>query len=401
MKSKKSNIKTAYAVILIGCMLFCSNSFSQSVDRKLSPVFADKILTLKRNTPLKFRVMLKGTVVPQQFIDHFSMEKIAGYDSGTFYYLKATLDELNNNILPSPLVLFVDDGTRTPKEELQVNNLDLSTNKINVVHSKYPQWNGDGLTVSIKENKPDTSDIDFAGRYVPTPLSSQIISQHANNMATMVAGGGNSWYLGKGASWAALISSSNFANLLPDPASVLQLYNITVQNHSYGVAIENFYGADAAAYDASMISNPSLMHIFSSGNSGTLTSTTGVYAGITGFANLTASFKMAKNIITTGATDSFGNVAPQSSKGPAHDGRIKPELVAFGIDGSSGAAALVSGVSLMLQQQFKKLNGSVPANALVKAILLNSADDQGNKEVDYSTGFGSLNAIQAIRTVQN
>jgi hypothetical protein len=38
-------------------------------------------------------------------------------------------------------------------------------------------------------------------------------------------------------------------------------------------------------------------------------------------------------------------------KGPAFDGRIKPEMVAFGIDGSSGAAALVSGVAILLQQQ--------------------------------------------------
>ena len=59
---------------------------------------------------------------------------------------------------------------------------------------------------------------------------------------------------------------------------------------------------------------------------------------------------MAKNILTVGATDSFSIVAALSSKGPAHDGRVKPELVAFGEDGSSGAAALVSGTSLLLQQ---------------------------------------------------
>jgi hypothetical protein len=144
-----------------------------------------------------------------------------------------------------------------------------------------------------------------------------------------------------------------------------------------------------------------LLHIFSSGNSGTLASTTGAYAGITGFANLTGSFKMAKNILTVGATDSFSIVAPQSSKGPAFDGRVKPELVAFGIDGSSGAAALVSGVSLTLQQQYKQLNRVLPANALIKAVLLNSADDCGNKEVDYSNGFGSLNALNAVNTLNS
>jgi hypothetical protein len=110
---------------------------------------------------------------------------------------------------------------------------------------------------------------------------------------------------------------------------------------------------------------------------------------------------MAKNIITVGATDSFNVVELLSSKGPAHDGRVKPELVAFGEDGSSGAAALVSGTSLLLQEAYAKFNDTLPANALVKSILLNSADDIGNKEVDYSTGFGSLNAKNAFKTIQS
>ena len=38
---------------------------------------------------------------------------------------------------------------------------------------------------------------------------------------------------------------------------------------------------------------------------------------------------MAKNIITVGHIDSLGNVLSLSSRGPAYDGRIKPELVAF------------------------------------------------------------------------
>src|SRR3954463_8070974 len=107
---------------------------------------------------------------------------------------------------------------------------------------------------------------------------------------------------------------------------------------------------------------------------------------------------MAKNIITVGATDSFGMVVPLSSRGPAYDGRVKTDLVAFGIDGSSGAAALVSGVALILQQAYQQQNGSLPPNALIKAILINSADNAGAREVDYTSGFGTLNALNAVRT---
>ncbi|HET9746673.1 MAG TPA: S8 family peptidase, partial [Chitinophagaceae bacterium] len=237
-------------------------------------------------------------------------------------------------------------------------------------------------------------------RFLSTTLSSNSINSHATIMSTMIGGGGNTWHLGKGAAWGSTISSSSFAVLLPDPNSSYQQYNISVQNHSYGVGVESYYGADAAAYDASVIANPSLLHVFSSGNSGSTAAATGTYSGLSGFANVTGSFKMAKNILTVGATDSFSNVALLSSKGPAHDGRVIPELVAFGEDGSSGAAALVSGTALLLQQAYQQSSGALPPISLVKAILINSADDVGNAEVDYKNGFGALNANNALTTLQ-
>ena len=298
-------------------------------------------------------------------------------------------------------MLFIEDGDRKPREEQFISNLDKTTNTINLLHRHYPGWNGSGITLSVKEDRPDTADIDFLGRYLSTPLSSSVVSSHATTMATMAAGGGNTWHLGKGVAWRSTISSSDFATLLPDADNDYRRYNVSVQNHSYGVGIENYYGADAAAYDATAIDHPGLLHVFSAGNSGTATSLDGAYAGIPGVANLTGSFKMAKNILTVGATDSFRVVAALSSKGPAYDGRIKPELVAFGEDGSSGAAALVSGTALVLQQQYQSLHGNLPPNALVRAILVNSTDDTGTPGPDFQTGYGSLNAVNAIRTVES
>jgi hypothetical protein len=90
-----------------------------------------------------------------------------------------------------------------------------------------------------------------------------------------------------------------------------------------------------------------------------------------------------------------------SSKGPAYDGRIKPELVAFGEDGSSGAAALVSGTALLLQQLYKEQQGgAAPDAALVKAVLLNSAGEVGSSGIDFSSGFGSLDAWRAVKEMQ-
>jgi hypothetical protein len=291
------------------------------------------------------------------------------------------------------------DIPRLPKEELSVNKFDNTANAINIAHRKYAAVNGSNMVLSVKENRYDTTDIDFKGRHLPSFLSSPILSTHASIMATLAAGGGNSFYTGKGVAWAAGISSSNFANLLPDTLAYYQQNNISVQNHSYGTGIENYYGIDAAAYDAITYSNPHLLHVFSAGNSGSSSSTQGVFSGVNGFANLTGSFKMSKNSLSVGATDSFGIVAQLSSRGPAYDGRIKPELVALGEDGSSGAAALTSGTALLLQQYLQQKSGGLPPASLIKAILINSADDIGISGPDYHSGFGALNAFKALQTI--
>ena len=394
----------SYRVI---AFVFCINlsifTFSQQKETglKISPVLLKDINEGKITGRSIFRITVLRNKVPLKITDiKFKAAKIYDSELYSVYSISATTDELRREILPLTDIIFVENGKRKPVEELLVGNLDLSANKINLAQRNYPQWNGDGIVVSVKENKPDTTDIDFTGRFLTTSLSSNSVNPHASIMSTMIAGGGNTWHQGKGAAWGSIISSSNFATLMPDNSSAYLQYSISVQNHSYGVGVESFYGSDAAAYDASAINNTSLLHIFSSGNSGNLSPSTGAYAGINGFANLTGSFKMAKNIITVGATDSFGAVAPLSSKGPAHDGRVKPELVAYGEDGSSGAAALVSGTALLIQHGYKQLFGSLPPNALVKAILINSADDVGSPEVDYSNGFGSLNANNALKTLQ-
>jgi subtilase family protein/type IX secretion system substrate protein len=378
--------------------------FSQPTEpqlKKFSPVLQKQwSLRLPEENSL-FTVSVNNFSLFKSDIEKNSHVKIIfEYKGANVFLIRTNWDELMKSILSRKEVLFVDEQRRA-KEELAVSNLDLSTDKVNMIFSKFPNYNGNGIVVSVKENRPDTSDIDFQGRYLSTDISSANYSTHATNMATIIGGGGNTYYEGKGAAPASTISSSSFAILLPDADDAYQRYNISVQNHSYGTGVENFYGADAAAYDASVISRPYLMHIFSAGNSGEEASTSGPYANVAGFANITGSFKMAKNIITVGHVDSLGNALSPSSRGPAYDGRIKPELVAFAQDGSSGAAAIVSGISLVLQHAHKELHGDFPSAALVRAILLNSADDTGPKGIDFISGFGVANAYKSLLALTN
>lgn len=368
------------------------------INRKLSPVLQNNRKLLANKQPQVFWIVTSDIDSAKKYFSEKKLTILQEHAGGLL--VVSAMGPVIDTMLSKPFVRFVD-VPRRPHEELALTPFDNSLNTINLVHSRFPQLNGNDLVVSVKENKPDTTDIDFRGRYISTPLTSGLVSSHASYMCTIIAGGGNSFYTGTGVVRSASIISSNFATLLPDGDNIYKQYGVSVQNHSYGTGLENYYGADAAAYDASIINTPGLMHVFSSGNSGNQTST-GPYAGIPNMANLTGSFKMAKNILTVGAADSFGNVSYLSSRGPAYDGRIKPELVAFGEDGSSGAAAHASGVVLLLQQYYKEEhNGSLPPASLIKAVLVNGADDRGTKGPDYQSGFGSMNAWNALQGLVN
>jgi hypothetical protein len=302
-------------------------------------------------------------------------------------------------VLPNPMVLFADLEKTAAFTELKVPGQNLNLNKINRLQSETGQYPGQGQTVSLKENLFDTTDIDLRDRII-LPEKTAETNLHASFMATLIGGTGTSDVGARGVADGGRFTHSDFAVLLPDADSVYEQYQVSVQNHSYGVGGTDLYGPDAMAYDRSVDIRPGLLHVFSAGNEGASSGKSVEYQQITGFSNLTGSFKMAKNILTVGALDSFANVVPYSSRGPRYDGRIGPDLTAFGQDGSSGAAALVSGTALVLKEQYALTHGGTAAPAaLLRAVLLNSADDIGRPGPDFETGFGNLNAYQAYKTL--
>ncbi|MDB5267950.1 MAG: hypothetical protein JWP58_990 [Hymenobacter sp.] len=348
--------------------------------------------------PLRVRVA-DGSAFRQWARQHQSAAQVApaGNDARTLTITGLTPAQL----AAAPGVEFVDVADRRAHEERRLSNSDLSVNVISAVHARFPDLTGQGLTASVKEQAFDADDIDLKGRVVSPAAFAKPYSDHATAMATLLGGAGNSDPLGRGAARAVRLATSDFARLLPDDATQLAQAGVSVQNHSYGVGIENYYGLESQAYDQQTQQLPQLLHVFSSGNVGSSASPSGTYKDIARFANVSGQFKMSKNTLTVGATDPSGQVAALSSRGPAYDGRLKPELVAYGEGGSSEAAALVSGLSILLQQQYRDQHaGTLPPAALVKAVLLNSADDLGTAEVDYLSGFGQADALGAVSTMR-
>jgi hypothetical protein len=133
---------------------------------------------------------------------------------------------------------------------------------------------------------------------------------------------------------------------------------------------------------------------------------------------------VAKNIMTVGAVNAIlgGYTKPSdvvmstfSNWGPTDDGRIKPDIVADGIDllssvstadngygrmsGTSMASPNATGsVGLLLQRQ-KMMHDATPLlSSTLKAIIINTADEAGsNPGPDYSFGWGLMNTLKAVQ----
>ncbi len=309
---------------------------------------------------------------------------------------------LIDNLLPLPCVRSISAEALKAIPESRVFDMNLNANKINLLKRSYPQANGLGEVISIKENFYNLDDLDLLNKHINSSIAAKAVSNHTTDMATIIAGAGNSSYNGRGIAPNAQITSSSFNNIFPDAITDFQLLNVNTQNHSYGTSIENFYGNLAQAYDQNVFDQRTLLHVFSAGNEGFQPAPegSGTYTDINGYANLTGNFKMAKNVLTVGCVDTVGNLIYFSSRGPAHDGRVKPEMVAYSTEGTSNATALVSGVASLLQQAYANhTNGLYPPAALVKAILLNAAQDVDVPGLDFRTGYGNLDAYRSYKNL--
>lgn len=297
-------------------------------------------------------------------------------------------------------VIFIDRYAE-PHPEIGIIGYRRDYNGISQLDYLLPAATGKNIIVGVKEQRMEEADLDLHKRVVPSTLAAATVSNHATVVSSIIGGSGNSFYNGRGVAHGCKFYSSSFANLFADDATMLNANKVTAQNHSYGTIVQQFYGAEAVSYDLHTWQNKNFVHVFSAGNSGRLAATEGKYAGLANYANLTGNFKMAKNMITVAAMENTGYVPAESSSGPAYDGRLAPQLTALGPNGTSDAAAIVSGAVAVMQQVYADSNSqAIPPAALIKAILFNTADDIYNTGIDYKTGYGSVNSYAAVRSLQ-
>ncbi len=134
----------------------------------------------------------------------------------------------------------------------------------------------------------------------------------------------------------------------------------------------------------------------------------------------------AKNILTVGAIEAIpsGYSRPEdavissfSSWGPTDDGRIKPDVVADGVNlfssigttdnayaiysGTSMATPATAGSLTLLQEYYAQLHaGSFMRSATLKALVIHTADEAGPAPgPDYKYGWGVVNAAKAANVI--
>jgi hypothetical protein len=146
-----------------------------------------------------------------------------------------------------------------------------------------------------------------------------------------------------------------------------------------------------------------------------------------GFGCITNGFGTSKNVMTVGAVYPIPNgySSPSdvvqtwfSCTGPTDDGRIKPDIVADGINlystysTADNAYATMSGTSMatpnttgslgLLQQHYHNLHGVYMLAATLKALVIQTADEAGNYPgPDYLFGWGLLNTAKAATLLSN
>ena len=319
-------------------------------------------------------------------------------------------------ILNCPLLLYTESLPSSPVSEGRIGRSNLRLKGVN--QGPGMGYDGTGIAMAIGDDG-SVLHLDFHGRIIDhTRLNT---GNHGEMTVGMAAGGGNIDQAAEGAAPGADVHVFDIGNYehITDAVNNFTQYGIVITSTSYGEGCGDSYNLGTQSIDQQVHDNPQLLHCFSAGNHATDPcsnpyswlgpNSMGAY-----YATITGGRKAGKNVLAIGNNRWNDIILSSSSRGPTPDGRTKPDLCALGqsdyttgeqntyrqSSGTSAAAPNVAGALAGLYQYYKEShNNQYPSSALIKALALNTADDQGPAGPDFNYGWGRLNAGNALESL--
>lgn len=268
---------------------------------------------------------------------------------------------------------------------------------------------GKNIVVGVGDNSSSLTHVDLAEK--TTNFNPEIPENHGMHVSGTVASMGIIDPAARGMVPKAALISEVYELILQKTPQFRQSYGMTITNNSYASQVGQcnnvgLYDAYSEAIDQLCREVPDVLHVFAAGNDGGLQC-----PPFPGFGNIPGSYQPAKNNLVVGNVQKDMQVRYTSSKGPVRDGRIKPEICAFGTSvystftyntyaqntGTSMASPAIAGAAALLTERYKQLKANqLPPAVLLKGLLTGCADDRGNPGPDYKYGFGMFNLTRSI-----
>ncbi|MEM6967210.1 MAG: S8 family serine peptidase, partial [Bacteroidota bacterium] len=283
-------------------------------------------------------------------------------------------------------------------------------------------YDGDGIVIGLADDG-GVSHIDFSGRL--TDFTFNEGGTHGDMTAGLAMGAGNINPLGMGMATGADLNLYDYLGAFDNPPVTSAIdnydtYGQVISSTSYSESSGAQYTERSNYADDQVFNNNQLLHFYSAGNSSS-SNTSPIYGNIIAtsggyFGNVTGGSKAAKNTIAVANMLYNDERVASSSRGPTADGRVKPDISAHGngnlsLDpnnqygaggGTSAAAPSTAGTVAMLYDAYRDMNGGAnPNGGLIKATILNTADDIGRPGPDYEHGWGRIHAGNAYEVLSN
>jgi len=292
-----------------------------------------------------------------------------------------------------------------------------TSHRVNAISSNSPagyNLQGEGVRVSLGDYDFGNikSHIDYTGRMTNNSSGNSNGTDHGHHTSGTVFGAGNLDPDGMGMAPKADLTYYTYPSNLNNVDNDYTNNSVRITSTSFSQGC-NSHTSSTSAMDKDIYDNVKLMHVFSAGNSN---GTNCAYGAGTQWGNITGGHKQGKNVIATANLTTGDQIASSSSRGPAHDGRVKPDLGALGTQtystlenntygfktGTSMSCPGLAGTLALVYEGYKNFNnGTEPDGGLAKALLMNTAEDLGKTHVDFIYGYGRINAYRAMQCIED